>query len=35
MLKNKPNIKKYEKIRKLHSEIIDSMMKYNDSGNLS
>ena len=32
MLKNKPHIKKYERIRKLHGEIIDSMMKYNDSG---
>lgn len=32
ILKNKPNIKKYEKIRKLHGEIIDSMMQYNDSG---
>ena len=32
MLRNKPNIKKYEKIRKLHGEVIDSMMNYNDSG---
>lgn len=32
MLRNKPNIKKYEKIRKLHCEVIDSMMNYNDSG---
>ena len=28
LLKNKPHIKEYKKIRKLHREIIDSMMNY-------
>lgn len=28
LLKNKPHIKEYKKIRKLHCEIIDSMMNY-------
>ena len=32
ILKSKPHIKKYEKIRKLHGEIVDSMMEYNDAG---
>ena len=32
MLENKPHIKEYKKIRKLHSEILDSMMNYNESG---
>ena len=32
LLKNKPHIKEYKKIRKLHSEILDSMMQYNSSG---
>jgi len=32
LLKDKPHIKEYKKIRKLHGEIIDSMMQYNDSG---
>lgn len=32
ILSSKPHIKEYKKIRKLHGEIIDSMMKYHDSG---
>ena len=32
ILEGKPHIKEYKRIRKLHGEIIDSMMQYNDSG---
>lgn len=32
ILGSKPHIKEYKKIRKLHGEILDSMMKYYDSG---
>lgn len=32
LLESKPHIKEYKRIRKLHGEIIDSMMRYNDSG---
>jgi len=31
-LKRKPHIKEYQKIRKLHSEIVDSMIQYFDGG---
>ena len=32
LLKDKPHIKEYKKIRKLHSEIIDSMQQYYEEG---
>ena len=32
LLKNNPNIKKYKKIRKLHNEVMESMMKYFQQG---
>lgn len=32
LLKNKPHIKEYKKIRKLHNEIMESMMKYWQDG---
>lgn len=32
LLKDKPHIKEYKKIRKLHGEILDSMMQYYDAG---
>lgn len=32
LLRSKPHIKEYKRIRKLHGEIIDSMMNYYDSG---
>lgn len=32
LLKNKPHIKEYKKIRKLHNEIMESMMKYLQQG---
>ena len=31
LLKDKPHIKKYKKVRKIHGEIIDSMMRYLES----
>ena len=33
LLKDKPHIKEYKKIRKLHSEIIDNMQQYYEEGN--
>lgn len=30
MLKNKPHIKKYNKLRKLHDEILDNMENYTE-----
>jgi hypothetical protein len=33
MLKNKPHIKQYIKLRKMHGKILDSMMDYYDDGN--
>ena len=32
LLKNNPNIKEYKKIRKLHNEVMESMMKYFQQG---
>lgn len=32
LLKNKPHIKEYKKIRKLHNEVMESMMKYWQDG---
>jgi preprotein translocase subunit Sss1 len=32
LLNRKPHIKEYEKLRKMHSEIMDSMMKYYQDG---
>lgn len=32
LLKNKPHIKEYRKIRKLHNEVMESMMKYLQEG---
>ena len=32
MLKEKPHIKKYNKLRKLHSEIVDNMEEYLNKG---
>ncbi|MCI8412129.1 MAG: hypothetical protein HFJ40_06875 [Clostridia bacterium] len=32
LLKNKPHIKEYKKIRKLHNEVMESMMKYLQQG---